>query len=487
MNKIGGNIMKLRKLSFVMPLLGLFTSCSNDTPEEPTWNKVDADLMKEHLFGEVLPYLDKENLIVKYDSEFQELTITGGVIENDDLAKYASKYVVKDGWEGGDISAANKLEEDTVFEFEKMIATTEGKRFVNVRFYALDAEEHYSKTGSFFLSAVSPYEYEYPEETIKSFVKAYFDSDISIPKKEGDYYEFSYQYACLSIYYESNEPDGGYSSLLTTNNWTVKDELVDDYYFATSPDKKYVVRYLYLPKYGALDIYFDTAKEFPSDVINAFFTKYSVSGVTIPTYEGALGGFTFIEDSKNQQYIDAGYPENIHGTLFCYSASEESYNNYLDKLEGLNWEINRKTQYASATFMLSDSIYTMELAYRENDNATEITIYGYLEPKGTPSWPDISDYLGPNVTDTIPMFEGDYIGFNILDDAWGTAIYVQVTKGTETSCVEQYKATLLKNKYTFAYKDALGDSYYYSPNHQICVGVYYATAGSITIPFEVIA
>lgn len=425
--------MKLGKLLFVIPLLGLFSSCGEDTPPyvppvDPTWNETDANLMKEHLFGEVLPYFDKENLVVSYDSENSELTITGGVIEDGDLTSYASKYTTKDGWEGGDISADNKLEEGTVFEFEKMVLLEAGKRFINVRFYALDNEEQYSKTGSFFLSAVSPYDYVYPEATISEFVKTYFDSDVSIPKKEGDYYEFSYRYACFSIYFESSEADGGYSALLKNNSWNVEDELVENYYFATSPDKKYVVRYLYLPKYGALDIYFDTVKTFPTDVINAFFTKYNVSGITIPEYEGALGGFSFIEDPKNQAYIDAGIPENIHGTLFCYTASEQSYKNYLNKLEGLNWEINKKTQSASATYMLSDSIYTLELIYRENDNATEITVYGYLEPKGTPAWPNISQYLGPNVTDTIPVFEGEYIGFDILDDAWGTAVYVQVKK-----------------------------------------------------------
>ena len=36
-----------------------------------------------------------------------------------------------------------------------------------------------------------------------------------------------------------------------------------------------------------------------------------------------------------------------------------------------------------------------------------------------------------------------------------------------------------------AYNDALGDSYYISPNEELVVGVYFATSGSITIPFEI--
>lgn len=468
-----------------IPLITLIASCGGSAPIEPSWSEADSKVMKEHLYGEVLPYLAKEDLEVTYNEEYQELTISGGIIENGDLADYASKYTTALGWEGGDASSDYHKEEGTVFEFEKTVNTAQGKRFINVLFYALDGSV-VSKTGSFHLSAVDPYQYEYPEKDVSDFISECFGSEILPPDMSGvEYYEFSYRYACLSMYYQSTKADGGYSKVLKDNNWTVKSELVDDYYYATSPDSKYVVRYLYLEQYGALDIYFDTNKEFPTSAINDFFTKYKVSGISIPEFDGALGGFIFEEDENNQHYIDIGYPENINAKIYCYGADNESYLAYVEKLYDNFWSTNPQDDYTTASYRLPTSLNRLTIQYKSEEEMTVITIYGYLEPVGESSWPAdrIKKLLGFGVTEEVPMFEGDAIGYDILNDQYGTAVYVQVKEGTENQCVADYKRTLEKYGYVFDHYDIYGDSYYKSPLGQIEVGVYFATTGSITIPF----
>lgn len=456
------------------------------TPEpEEDWLIDVKEMMEEHLFGEVLPFLDKDNLVIEYDEEYQEFTISGGVINEGDLPIYALKYD-NAGWTGGDISLYNKLPLGTVFNYQKEIILEEGKRFLDVTFYALK-DGFYSKSGSFYLLAYSPYIYEFPKEDLEYFVKTYFGSDISIPEIEADYYDLSYSEAYISMYYESSLDDGGYTSLLKDNKWDVKEEKVDDYYYATSPDGLYVIHYLYLDKYKALDIYFDTVKEFPDEQIKDFFEKYNVKGIEVPTLLGALGGYTFLENPNNQTFIDMGYPENISATVYCYSASYESFENYLTLLEELGWNISYSSYSASATMKLENGIYTMYMSY-SLEGYVSLVVMGYIEEYGDDDWPkeEIEKLIGDDLKDTIPAFEGEHYGYKVLNDNWGYAVYVQVEKGKELEAVESYKETLLDNGYKFDHFDALGDSYYISPNNEIMVGVYYGTPGSITIPFELV-
>ena len=65
--------------------IGLFVSCAT---EAPNWKSEEQALMKEHLYGEVLPYINDSEVALDEDM----IVIKGKEVNSNDLVAYALKY-----------------------------------------------------------------------------------------------------------------------------------------------------------------------------------------------------------------------------------------------------------------------------------------------------------------------------------------------------------------------------------------------------------
>lgn len=65
----------------------LLTSCGQD---KPSWSKEDSDLMKEHLGGNVLPYIAIDDMNVSYSSEYDCVILQASKGSQEDIKTYYS-------------------------------------------------------------------------------------------------------------------------------------------------------------------------------------------------------------------------------------------------------------------------------------------------------------------------------------------------------------------------------------------------------------
>lgn len=236
---------------------------------------------------------------------------------------------------------------------------------------------------------------------------------------------------------------------------------------------------------------------YPADAIAAFFEDYEATPFEIPEIDADY--YSFQEDSLNGLYVLFGAADYVNASLYAFGCSEADYTAYMGVLETAGWEAEEKEydgfSYFACTLSTSAGVASIEVSYYEEYEAVAITIYAYMgTPDITPDttyteWPAsiVATMLGSDVTDTLPAYTGANKGFQILDDAYGTAVLVLVDNGSETAGVAAYETILLAAGYTQTGVDSYGDKIFASPNNQIEVNPYFGTTGSFTIAFKEIA
>ena len=85
------------------------------------WTEAEANIMKAHLYGEVLPYTGSEESVVSYDNEEDLVLIKGGDASNGKLGKYQDA-----------LNTAGYVRVGVNPVFEKAVNTAAGKRYIRV-------------------------------------------------------------------------------------------------------------------------------------------------------------------------------------------------------------------------------------------------------------------------------------------------------------------------------------------------------------------
>lgn len=438
------------------------------------WTKNEEDLMKEHLYGEVLEPTSNAEMRVTWDeipSEgIAQITISGGWVEGDELADYAAKYTKAKGWY--DMTDRYVVSQGTAYIYEKQVETEDGARYLRVFIYAETEDFEETTEGLFYITCYDPYVYEWPEDYVEAVIESFL-SNASIPSVEAQHYYVSSSYSAYSVtaYFESDKVDGGYGELLSDAGWQI--EKVEGtagvpYYVALSPDSMMSVMFIYVD--GALEITmtYPTLTVWPRNTIEKYFNLYAEQGATyfeIPVFEGDGVTFTFGDGLYNRYHLDDPnyYPE-LNGILYCSDSTQEQYTAYLAKLMNDGWsEIDAESGIYQKK--IGDLSAKITVTYSSSYSRTEIVIY-YLLRSTSNEWiaQDVADALGKYVTDVIPAYEGSIVNFSVEGDT----IYVTVPKEDFAALQENYVETLLANGYEqTGNPDQIWTIRYVSPNGQI--------------------
>ena len=260
--------------------------------------------------------------------------------------------------------------------------------------------------------------------------------------------------------YGPEELKAKYEAILSEANWT---EQTDDYY--VSPLNDVQIHLIYSTKYG-LRICLAPAPVWPETDAAALVEKVAPGSTTV--VPPCPNGLSY--DVYNSSYlseIDVWGPESL---LAAYAAV----------LKAANWS---ETSEGTNIFISPAQDMQLILSYSTSWGLV-IEFSSYEIPAAV--WPaeDIAQILGSGITDTVPAFEGENSGFNVLNDQFGTAVMVTVEAGTETDAISAYQTVLTTAGYKELLADYNGDMQYVSPNDQILVCAYYGTAGTITISFS---
>ena len=428
------------------------------------WTTEEAKIMSDNLHSVVLPFTGKEESVVGYDQEAKVVVIKGGEFTADELAAYGNAYI-SDGY---------KKVNSNAHVYEKSVETADGNRFVRASF-TLDNK-------SLYLEAYDPYYYEFPTFFAEELASLGFGSTIVPPSFDADYYEISERNAAIYAYTDT-DGTSTYTAALITANWNVLEGVdANGFKTAISPDGLYAVKYLYNTQEKSLDIYFGPLSYWNKSVIEAFYNKYNGYVVDIPAFNLDNAEYVFVESNLNENAYAYGALEVIHAFMKIYGPKASDVSQYVTILTTAGWEVSQDGNLYQATLLIPDhGIARIEFEFNSKENAIVVTIYFKLDAIPSTEWPleQLNEALGYYVG-TIPVFTGNNNGFVVLNDMFGVAVMVKVTKGTEEAAIASYVNNLTNGGYV--YNESTNN--YTCPSSEIIIEVYSAESGSITIAFS---
>ena len=425
-------------------------------PIKAAWTEEEAKIMSDNLHGVVLPYSGFEESVVTYDAEKESVFIKGGTLAADSLANYATAM----------INAGFERVNDTAYVFEKSVAATEGTRYVRVGFK--------NDEGQFFLQALDPYYYEFPTFFAENYASQYIGSEDVAPALPGaDYYDVNSQYRVIMCYMECTTEDGGYSDILRAAGWRVQEEKDSyGYFVAVSPDYSYQVSYLYQPAAKRVAIYFELIGKWQTSFFTEFFTEYSPCVIDVPVFEGK----------------EVTYLYMISGTTAMVSvngATNAEVVAYATKVEQAGWDVNCNNDIYKAKLTIANvGVANMTFYYNAQYGSAILMIYGIFDPLPVAQFPseEVARILGEDITDVVPVYQGEATGYTIVKEGSNNVIKIAVEKGTEKGCAAAYLEYIQTQGY------ALEEGYstiYVSANKQIYIqsnGI--NNSGEFTITFR---
>lgn len=429
------------------------------------WTEEEANIMKAHLYGEVLPYTGDEESVVSYDSEEDLVLIQGGDASNGKLGKYQDA-----------LNTAGYVRVGVNPVFEKAVSTAAGKRYIRVTTQVEDDK--------FVIRAYDPYYYTFPTDFAKMIAEeAFYSSDVPPAFEGADYYESSTSNLAIYCYTESTTAESSYTTTLQSAHWQIGASKYKDHYFAVSPDDRYAVYYKYNTEYGSLDIYFGALFFWNTTLIQNFYNKYNGYVVDIPAFNVEGGEYVFKESDVNEQAYANELYEAIHAFMYIYGADASTLPTYADTLTQNGWEVEGSNNFYKAYLTIPDKgVARIEFEYSSKHNAVIVTIYYKLDPIMAKEWPEaeVKEVLGDIVLGSLPKYTGEKKGFTFLNDMFGTAVVVHVEKGKEEATMNYYINTDLKN--AGYVKDQNGN--YTAPDSEISINPVIPESGMVTIEFS---
>ena len=429
------------------------------------WTEEEANIMKTHLYGEVLPYTGDEESVVSYDTEEDLVLIQGGDASGGKLGKYQDV-----------LNAAGYARLGVNPVFEKDVNTSAGKRYIRVTTQVEDDK--------FVIRAYDPYYYTFPTDFAKMIAEdAFYSNDVPPTFEGADYYETSTSNLAIFCYTESTTAESSYTVTLQSARWLIGASKYKEHYYAVSPDGRYAVYYKYNTQYGSLDIYFGALFFWNTTLIENFYNKYNGYVVNIPAFNVEGGEYVFKESEVNEEAYANEIYEAIHAFMYIYGADASTLPTYVSTLTQNGWEVEGSDNFYKAYYTIPDKgVARLEFEYSSKHNAVIVTIYYKLDPIMAKEWPEaeVNEVLGDIVLGSLPKYTGEKKGFTFLNDMFGTAVVIHVEKGNEQAAMDYYIDTDLKN--AGYVKDQYGN--YSAPDSEISINPMIPGSGMVTIEFS---
>ena len=451
------------------------------------WSEADANLMKAHLYGTVLPYTGDANTVVAYDEENDMITLTGG--DEVDAVDYQAALIADDY---GLLGEEEDEEGGFYFAVEKAVNTNDGQRFVYV-YVEYDVEDGFSA------QAFDPYCYSWPADQLAEFFEDWEATPFDVPTIDAEnayflfeedeynilYYVFEMEdYINTNIVaYNCSQSDfTTYYAKLETAGWEIEAK--------TSEGETYYVCILNIENVGVarMELYYSAEYEAISVTVYAYMSAPDIipgvtydswpaiqiatmlgSGVkdTVPAYTGTNNGFQLLDDYYGMAVV----------VLVDEGTEAAGAAGYVTSLPDAGYVLDGKTaigddRYVSPNEEIYVSVYPA---------ATPGTITIYFEPaevEEDAEWPaeEIAEALGSSITDPVPGLDGAN-KYEVLADDEGIQIkaYYDTLDDAEDA-QEDYTDLLLQAKYTEAGKDMYDDTYYNSENNQLNICPWISTS-----------
>ena len=452
-------------------------SSQNGGDEDPTdWTDAEKALMRNRLYGEVLPYINIPLTLREQNSQLlfygNELSMEAGT-----LSRYAEKFTVTDGWEGGDVSALEGLSNGIIYSFDKEVSVTGGKRVINATFYGQSSTGEFSPSGRFIMYATDPYEYEYPEQFINQWLSQQFGTECYIPAVQADYFDL-YEEGVLRCYSDTNLEES-FKRLITQAGFTIEPNKDSEGYFVAHPrDGSYLLLFKYDSDLGALILKVEAVKGWNASLVSNFYKKYNQTPLEFPSLDVDGASYKFMEDTNNATYVSSGlsYMVNASYTISKRGLTNAPLEGYANKLRQAGYSVNEfdGESYTILRTLADGVLYRSSLRFAAQpigggNPQIVMDFYAAGQPRQgiLLNWPDrqLKAYLGEEVTDPVPAYAGRQYGFEFESSNSHALINVYVDSAAEASIKENYVGLLTTAGYT------LKNNKYVSRSEQIAVSL----------------
>ena len=335
--------MKLFKTLLLTLFTFLIVSCnSNNESSNSNWTKEEQNIMKEHLHGLVIPYIEFSNYKVSYDEEYQSVLIECGRASQTKLLKAAEAFY-NASWDG------EYEDTDSIFTFLTSLTLEEGTRYIEADIYAynkMTGTVNYNGEGTMFIEIYDPYYYSWPIDLCAEIVSFLTDDNQTIiPSLEADYYEYSnffydeYNVVSLYAYTSDTSKVSAYALSLEDLGWEVESD--EDEYMAISPFEDIVMYIAYAEDAVEIDIgyHLKTYDAWQGDKIKEYLPSFVQDD--IPSFEEENNGFIYsFSEIMNDIYpYIIIYTEDTSTSLISYQETLldsgytlEGTNNYGDNI-----------------------------------------------------------------------------------------------------------------------------------------------------------
>ena len=359
-----------------------------------TWSDADLALFSDHLHGCVLPHPGKEGVrVTVYPTMPNYVIVEGCQFVDNELANYAAKYSISDGWKGGDISQTFSASAPigSIYQFSKNVNTADGLRGVVVLFtcmqYENDGGFHYSTSGELRLQATDPYSYSYSDLLNELLNEVDISAD-DLPPELSGVTAYSYTVSqdgsvTVFMYIDSATAERDFTSLLTTNGWTiVVGGDVTPTRIAYSPNDALQMTYYYDSTNKCLILVASQYGRWNAQKIKQFFAKYNQTAMDIPALDIAGAKYKFKEDTNNATYAEAGRYDMVSATMEVTdnSINAKVFSDYIESTKNAGWvtsnfDPENNSWYRIIKVIGDDKVYDFDVSLEK----TTITIKFYAD------------------------------------------------------------------------------------------------------------
>ena len=376
--------MNFRKMFVAAATMSLvLAGCGNSGAD---WSGDQKALMREHLYGQVLPYFSKggEKTVEWLDSSESICVSSAQTVSAEILQDYFSVYA-DDGWEVLTISEAN------VYGCEKEVTFEGDKRFIRVEMWLVNPEDGttvVATDGDLTLVAFDPYYYEYPYLDVDTLINdTYGETSVSTPAPNAQRFEFiepeygiEFGFYCYEV---TTDVYDTWLADLSTDSFHVFDESVtdiDNYRIANSPDEVFGLAFYHYESDDVLEIWFTgTYAETWSDattLLTGISNRYATVGATtfaIPEVDTYL--YTVYETRyMNEFYVEAEWYTMIYAEIVAWNVDDDDWSAYMTALNTAGWDFEEDPEYIYATKTIGDDVRELEINYYSGE-CIEIFVY----------------------------------------------------------------------------------------------------------------
>lgn len=432
------------------------SDASSSLVPEADWTDDELALMKSHLAGEVLPYIEIDDYSVTWDSDNSVITITtttGGVTGLDTTYQ---------GLLEDEEFAVAYYEASEIYQGDKTIA--DGKAFY-AQFYLSEKEF------TIYAWVETPVT-SWPSEGITALWSDHsLTVNDTVPAFEADYYfltDYYDNYSCFTVEVRDQTSvattEDVYTSTLTKAGWTVdKTDYDNSGVIAMAPNQTIKLAYYLTGKIFSIDIYHNIpkVKAWPTADIASFLGKDITE--TVPEFTWADGYYVSVSEASE---IDVAHMtismENVTGAddKAKIAATETLYNT---TFAGLNWIFDGSDYETAGYYQTSPLEQILVEYYYINDTFTiyimrnaEAGEYTYAT-----AWPTA------DIASVLPSGEGaavlpesaagtSYSYKAITHDDGGTGIELRVASADMAAAKSAYETVLT----TAGYSIPEGKTYY---------------------------